>query len=133
MKKLICGLISFFLLSLTLCGCSMDNRSASYYASKNSSSYDDSSSYNDYDDSSSYDDYDTSSDYDDYDDSSDYDDYDDYDSSSSYNDYDSSSSYDYDKGYGYDSPRDGESLEDYIKREDPDLWDDMQDRWNSLS
>ena len=43
-----------------------------------------------------------------------------------------SSSYDYDKGYGYTSPKSGESLNDYIKRQDPDLYQNMQDRWNSL-
>lgn len=30
-------------------------------------------------------------------------------------------------------PRDGDTLEDYIKREDPELWDDMQDRWDNLN
>ena len=45
------------------------------------------------------------------------------------NDYD----YDYDKGYGYTAPEPGESFSDYVKRQDPDLYNDMQDRWDSLS
>lgn len=44
----------------------------------------------------------------------------------------SSSGYDYDKGYGYTSPKNGESLGDYIKRQDPDLYNDMKKRYNSL-
>lgn len=43
-----------------------------------------------------------------------------------------SSDYDYDKGYGYTEPEPGESLSDYIKRQDPDLYNDMEERWNSL-
>ncbi len=43
-----------------------------------------------------------------------------------------STSYDYDKGYGYTAPKKGESLNDYIKRQDPDLYQSMQDRWDSL-
>lgn len=34
--------------------------------------------------------------------------------------------------YGYGAPKEGESLTDYIKREDPQLWKDMEDRWNNL-
>ena len=49
------------------------------------------------------------------------------------NDYSYSNDYDYDKGYGYTAPEPGESLSDYIKRQDPDLYNDMQDRWDSLS
>lgn len=44
----------------------------------------------------------------------------------------SRSSYDYDKGYGYTAPKKGESLNDYIKRQDPDLYQSMQDQWDSL-
>lgn len=47
-------------------------------------------------------------------------------------DYDNDSDYDYDKGYGYTEPEPGESLSDYIKRQDPDLYNDMEERWNSL-
>lgn len=38
------------------------------------------------------------------------------------------------KGYGgYDMPNSSdESLSDYIQRVDPDLWDSMEDRWNSM-
>ena len=43
-----------------------------------------------------------------------------------------SSDYDYDTGYGYTEPEPGESLSDYIKRQDPDLYNDMEERWNSL-
>ena len=47
----------------------------------------------------------------------------------------SSESYDYDKGYGYSSPKKGESFGDYVKRQDPDLYNDiqnnLQDAWNS--
>ena len=39
---------------------------------------------------------------------------------------------DYDKGYGYTEPESGESLSDYIKRQDPDLYNDMEEHWNSL-
>ena len=37
-------------------------------------------------------------------------------------------SYDYDKGYGYTAPKEGESFSDYVKRQDPDLYDSMQER-----
>lgn len=40
--------------------------------------------------------------------------------------------YDYDKGYGYTEPYKGESVSDYIKRQDPDLYNDIVDRYNSL-
>lgn len=33
--------------------------------------------------------------------------------------------YDYDKGYGYTSPHEGESFSDYVKRQDPDLYDSL--------
>lgn len=45
----------------------------------------------------------------------------------------SSNNYDYDKGYGYTAPKSGESLNDYIKRQDPKLYKEMQDNWNSLN
>ncbi|MBE7053190.1 MAG: hypothetical protein E7391_02815 [Ruminococcaceae bacterium] len=54
------------------------------------------------------------------------------DSSSSDYSSSSSSSYDYDKGYGYTAPKSGESFSDYVKRQDPDLYNDMKNRWNSL-
>lgn len=40
--------------------------------------------------------------------------------------------YDYDKGCGYTAPIEGESFSDYVKRQDPDLYEDMQDIWDSL-
>ncbi len=57
----------------------------------------------------------------------------DYSYSNDDNEYSYSNDYDYDKGYGYTAPEPGESLSDYIKRQDPDLYNDMQDRWDSLS
>ncbi len=55
-------------------------------------------------------------------------------SSSDYSDYDSydSDDYDYDKGYGYTAPEAGESFSDYVKRQDPELYESMQDAWDSL-
>ena len=49
------------------------------------------------------------------------------------NEYSYSNDYDYDIGYGYTAPEPGESFSDYVKRQDPDLYNDMQDRWDSLS
>ena len=34
--------------------------------------------------------------------------------------------------YGYGNPKPGESLSDYMKREDPSLWNDMENRWDTL-
>lgn len=45
----------------------------------------------------------------------------------------SSDDYDYDKGYGYSAPEKGEKFSDYVKRQDPDLYDDMQDIWEGLN
>lgn len=45
----------------------------------------------------------------------------------------SSSGYDYDKGYGYTAPKEGQSFSDYVKEQDPDLYNSMVDRYNSLS
>jgi len=42
-------------------------------------------------------------------------------------------SYDYDKGYGYSEPYAGESLSDYIKRQDPELYQSLQDTYNSAT
>lgn len=36
-----------------------------------------------------------------------------------------------DNDYGYGDPLPGESLPDYIKREDPDLYNDMKDRYDT--
>lgn len=33
--------------------------------------------------------------------------------------------YNYDQGYGYTAPEDGQSVSDYIKEQDPDLYDSM--------
>ena len=84
---------------------SSSSKSSSSYSSKSSGSKSSSSSYNSKSSSSK--------------------------SSSSYSSK-SSSDYDYDKGYGYTAPNAGESLSDYIKRQDPQLYKDMQDNWNSL-
>ncbi len=54
-------------------------------------------------------------------------------SSSSSDNYDyDSDNYDYDKGYGYTAPKEGESFSDYVERQDPELYNSMQDRWNNL-
>jgi hypothetical protein len=34
---------------------------------------------------------------------------------------------------GYDMPNPGESFSDYVQRVDPDLYDSITDRYNSLS
>lgn len=34
-------------------------------------------------------------------------------------------SYDYDKGYGYTAPKDGQSFSDYVKEQDPDLYNSL--------
>ena len=57
----------------------------------------------------------------------------DYSYSNDDNEYSYSNDYDYDKGYGYTAPEPGESFSDYVKRQDPDLYNDMQERWDSLS
>lgn len=44
----------------------------------------------------------------------------------------SSSGYDYDKGYGYTAPKEGQSFSDYVKEQDPDLYQSITDRYNSL-
>ena len=43
------------------------------------------------------------------------------------------SGYDYDKGYGYEAPKPGQSFSDYVKEQDPDLYNSMLDRYNSLT
>ena len=43
------------------------------------------------------------------------------------------SNYDYDKGYGYTSPKSGESLSDYIKRQDPELYNSIKDNYNNAT
>ena len=44
----------------------------------------------------------------------------------------SNESYDYDKGYGYSAPKDGQSFSDYVKEQDPDLYDAITDNYNSV-
>lgn len=44
-----------------------------------------------------------------------------------------SSSSQHDNDYGYGDPLPGESISDYIKREDPELYNDMSDRYNSIT
>ena len=36
-----------------------------------------------------------------------------------------SSGYDYDKGYGYSAPKKGQSFSDYVKEQDPDLYNNL--------
>lgn len=45
--------------------------------------------------------------------------------------YSSNSYSDYDSG-GYDMPVQGESFSDYVKRVDPDLYNDMRTNWDNL-
>lgn len=52
-------------------------------------------------------------------------------SSGSKNNYSISSQSDND--YNYGDPLPGESISDYIKREDPELYNDMSDRYNSIT
>ena len=111
MKKVFCMLLAGIILCVVFCGCGSDD----YSNDDNDYSY----SYDDNDDDYSYS-------YDDNDD--------DYSYSHDDNDYSySNDNYDYDKGYGYTAPEPGESFSDYVKRQDPDLYNDMQDRWDSLS
>ena len=42
-----------------------------------------------------------------------------------------SSTYDYDKGYGYSAPKEGQSFSDYVKEQDPELYDWMVENYNS--
>lgn len=43
----------------------------------------------------------------------------------------SSSDYDYDKGYGYTAPKKGESINEYIQRQDPELYNNMKKRYKN--
>ena len=43
----------------------------------------------------------------------------------------SKDSYDYDKGYGYTAPKKGQSFSDYVKEQDPDLYDSITNNYNS--
>lgn len=43
----------------------------------------------------------------------------------------SNETYDYDKGYGYSSPKAGQSFSDYLKEQDPDLYDTITNNYNS--
>ena len=38
---------------------------------------------------------------------------------------DSGDGYDYDKGYGYTAPEEGQSFSDYVKEQDPDLYNSL--------
>ena len=50
------------------------------------------------------------------------DDDDDYDDDYDYGDDDD---YDYDKGFGYTAPKPGQSFSDYVKEQDPDLYNSL--------
>ena len=106
MKKVFCMLLAGIILCAVFCGCGSDT----YSNDDNDYSY--SNDDNDYSYSNDDNEYSYSNDD---------------------NEYSYSKDYDYDKGYGYTAPEPGESLSDYIKRQDPDLYNDMQDRWDSLS
>ena len=43
------------------------------------------------------------------------------------------SSYDYDSGYGYDAPSEGQSFSDYVKEQEPDLYETMTDIYDSAT
>lgn len=43
----------------------------------------------------------------------------------------SKKNYDYDKGYGYSAPKEGQSFSDYVKEQDPDLYNAITDNYNS--
>lgn len=40
------------------------------------------------------------------------------------------SDYDYDKGYGYSAPTPGQSFTDYLKEQDPDLYETIVGNYN---
>ena len=104
MKKVFCMLLAGIILCAVFCGCGSDT----YSNDDNDYSYsNDDNEYSNDDNEYSY--------------------------SNDDNDYSYSNDYDYDKGYGYTAPEPGESFSDYVKRQDPDLYNDMQDRWDSLS
>lgn len=50
-----------------------------------------------------------------------------------YDSYESDDEYDYDKGYGYTEPEEGESFSDYVKRQDPELYESLQDRYDAAT
>lgn len=128
MKKMIaCLIVVTVILSLTACG-GTSNTNPTYSDDTvtnriDSSDLNDSSSHEDSDNSSSY-----HSSYD-----SNYHTNSNSGSSGNSESYSSGTKgYDYDKGYGYTSPKEGESLSDYIKRQDPELYKSMQDNYKSL-
>ena len=104
MKRIFCMLLAGIIFCAVFCGCGSDT----YSNDDNDYSYsNDDNEYSNDDNEYSY--------------------------SNDDNDYSYSNDYDYDKGYGYTAPEPGESFSDYVKRQDPDLYNDMQDRWDSLS
>ena len=38
--------------------------------------------------------------------------------------------YDYDKGFGYSAPKEGQSFSDYVKEQDPELYESITDIYN---
>ena len=105
MKKLFCMMLVGIILCVACCGCGSNNKS--YDDNDYSYSNDNNYSYSNDNDYS----YSNNNDY----------------------SYSNNNDYDYDKGYGYTAPEPGESFSDYVKRQDPDLYNDMQERWDSLS
>ena len=45
----------------------------------------------------------------------------------------SSDDYDYDKGYGYTAPKKGQSFSDYVKEQDPELYESITDNYHSAT
>ena len=121
MNKLFYAIFTVILASGLIFGCTgtgvpTPTVSTTYDAGYNSDDYDSCESDDDYD----LDDYDSYESDDDYD-------LDDYDS------YESDDEYDYDKGYGYTEPEEGESFSDYVKRQDPELYESLQDRYDAAT
>ncbi len=124
MKKLNFLITTLLLLSLTSCNSSSSKNSTSNYSNYD---YDKGYGYTEPKSGESASDYIKRQDPDLYDDMKDI-----YESNTSDYKKGNSSTYDYDKGYGYTEPKSGESFSDYIKRQDPDLYNSMQDRYDSL-
>ena len=49
----------------------------------------------------------------------------DYDYDYDFDDYYYDDDYDYDKGFGYTAPKPGQSFSDYVKEQDPDLYNSL--------
>lgn len=43
---------------------------------------------------------------------------------------DNDDTYDYDKGYGYTAPKEGQSFSDYVKEQDPELYNSITNQYD---